>query len=422
MNAKMCLFWTLTVALHVGAMQSCTQKNTTCEELKSQNGFMYLHECPDKSQIYVTQNETKIAVANFGPNSNTSQCLREGMSLDYTAFYMGECQDVHIKCVSPFGEKYVKDSCLTYTITEKPKVLPSTDLPLGPIVGVSVAVIVLGGIAGLLCWCFFIKKRAQPATPLLFSRVCTTKGVSEIGEAGDQRPTDGISAHSSTDPELDVAANQDAQNKLREIQSEIGLSETEENEKNSDLESNVDSQTDREDPKSLREDLIIIDETQSSENENKTVPGRASSHRPMHRHLRGDPGGVTYNKAEDSVSIGGTQNRRTHDDGGLEEEETEGAPLPPSSGPTEWSAAHESTDFGADVAAYQNAQNKIGDPQNRPLLADRSSEEDETEGDPLLPSSGAAIQFSDMTGEAETLVDGAASPPDQARKFLSTGQ
>ncbi|XP_060921857.1 uncharacterized protein LOC132995739 [Labrus mixtus] len=299
MKGKMCLFLTLMISLCLGRSLGCRQKIISCKELKSADGFSYLHECSDANQIFVDQNETKIAQYMSGRH----KYLHPRMNLNKTSFFTENCTDLRIKCTVPSG-RHVEDVCLSYIIRENlptpvtndssENVPPSVSKDLKLVLIIGVAALFLGII--WLCWRY---------------KSCLKKTLW-----------------------AQMDGNHRAVFKL--MQPVIGQRAADQNGRNSMLESvqvqSTDPQADGETPQTQSLDNIYNNGTQPSKVGGIDVPDGASKLRSMHRNLRDDPGGVTDGKEKDIDENRDMQNGRPLVDRGPKEDENERKPLMPSQG------------------------------------------------------------------------------------------
>uniref|UniRef100_UPI0037E9B7FB uncharacterized protein n=1 Tax=Semicossyphus pulcher TaxID=241346 RepID=UPI0037E9B7FB len=318
MKVEIGLILTVTISSCLGAMIETRQRDISCADIKTAEGFEFSHGCHAGSQIYVYGNETLIAFAKIGIKFDPPE---EGININNDSFFTRHCQGLQMKCItseeSPNGKVHVKESRLTYNVIGKPMTCCTKqreevlNTPWGLIIGVSLFVFVLICI-GVFCWCYFKARKKQH---------------------------EGVEVQEVTVHDLDQNHNSIG---MSELQSAVGPNGGVENKQDTTLKSVVpstDPQAGAETPQAPGLDCNVCKEgTQPSKDEEISVPDGPSNQRDMHRLME-------------------KQNGRTH--------------------------------------------------------GDRGPEDDEKEREPLLPVQRAAIQPSDMTGEAADLVRKGGLNPDQ---------
>ncbi|XP_044036756.1 uncharacterized protein LOC122868653 isoform X3 [Siniperca chuatsi] len=262
------------MAFCMGITLGCPQRNLSCNDIKTSDGFKFPYEGPEGSEIFVHYNEIVIAHALLGNHSFTY--FNEVMSMDSHSVITRDCRDLQVKCIVPDGEHYVKETCVNYKITEKMKNPDPNDLPTqwGLIIGVTFVVIAILGIISILC-CYLSWKK-------------------ELKHHRDQEVTV---------DDLETQHNNGI--RLSEIPSATDPRGSGENdiEEDNTLGSvhvhSIDPKADCKTPQSLSLDRNLSNEGIQPPKNGDT--SSASNHRAMHRNLRDDPGGVNDNKGKDIV-------------------------------------------------------------------------------------------------------------------------
>ncbi|XP_070837637.1 uncharacterized protein [Chaetodon trifascialis] len=267
-------------------MTECFQRNTSCNDIKTINGFKFLHEGPEGSEIFVYDDQTVIAHAEL--TSQSFKFVKEVSSMDQYSVITTACKDLKVKCIVPHGRDFVREFCLDYKITAD-KMLPSgSPTPWKLIIGASFGVVVLIAVL-VIIWVLCYKTQLGTATVSLLRKLlsCERPGTfqAEMGQEGA-----GLRGEpSGPDPHEDFT------------------------EQDNTLESVFVDSLDRN---------LSDEEIQPPENGNTSTAeiSRATNHRAMHRNLGDDPGGVNNNKGKDVSRE--MPNGRTHGD--CDEDDDEG--------------------------------------------------------------------------------------------------
>ncbi|XP_041813083.1 uncharacterized protein LOC121620909 [Chelmon rostratus] len=321
----------------IGGSLGCKQRNISCEDIKTPDGFKYLHDplcnfSNEGSEISVEDNEHTM-MARLDHQS--LEHVAEVRSMDKNSVITSHCQDLHVTCVISDGKGSVEDFCFNYIITGKGEMMPSgSSTPWALIIGVSfaVALIAVAGFVGVLWY----KKQLRAATHKFSSLLAVRPGIFQTRE--EEAGLGGIQSASVSHRSGENVTEQDDT-----LESVL-----------------VDSTADDNPAQSLSLDHNLCnEEIQPSENGDTVAPdvNRATNHRAMHRNLGDDPGGVNDNK-------------------------------------------------GKDIPREMHNGWNVGD----------CGEDHEDEGRALLFSQRAAIQSSDMTGEAAVLVNKRDFEPDQVSR------
>ncbi|XP_051245272.1 uncharacterized protein LOC127357108 isoform X1 [Dicentrarchus labrax] len=298
------------MAFCVGKSLECDQKNTSCNGIKTGGGFKFPHGGPEGSEIYVYDNETVlIAYASLGDQS--FEFMNKVMSMDNYSVITRDCQDLQVKHIVHHGERFVKEICLDYKITEKLDI-DSTDSPTPIIIGIIFGVISLIVIIVIIPLCYvswkkLLKKQHGANTVseltfmLSFLRLGISKaqkeeeegvGLNEMGYAPDP-PGSGVEQDNTLDSVHVHSIDPTAEGKTTQ---------------------------------SLSLDRSLSNEgIQPPKNGDITAPDiyRASNHRAKHRKVRDDPGGENDNKGKDRDTANGC----TVGVSGPEDQENEGQTL-----------------------------------------------------------------------------------------------
>lgn len=149
-----------------GHSQDCTQKNVSCNEIKTNHGFKFPHDGPEGSEISVYQNKTLIA---FVEASKPIKHTEEVISIDNSSVITRTCQDLHVEHIVPNGPTHIKKICSDFKITDQGKYLDPNDSSSQedhPHDGVPpyVIVLILIGIFIGICMCvswYVITRRKQ---------------------------------------------------------------------------------------------------------------------------------------------------------------------------------------------------------------------------------------------------------------------
>ncbi|XP_051245273.1 uncharacterized protein LOC127357108 isoform X2 [Dicentrarchus labrax] len=270
------------MAFCVGKSLECDQKNTSCNGIKTGGGFKFPHGGPEGSEIYVYDNETVlIAYASLGDQS--FEFMNKVMSMDNYSVITRDCQDLQVKHIVHHGERFVKEICLDYKITEKLDI-DSTDSPTPIIIGIIFGVISLIVIIVIIPLCYvswkkLLKKQhgANTVSELTFMLSFLRLGISKA---------------------------------QKEEEEGVGIDPTAEGKTT----------------QSLSLDRSLSNEgIQPPKNGDITAPDiyRASNHRAKHRKVRDDPGGENDNKGKDRDTANGC----TVGVSGPEDQENEGQTL-----------------------------------------------------------------------------------------------
>ncbi|XP_026182050.1 uncharacterized protein LOC113141689 isoform X2 [Mastacembelus armatus] len=131
----------------------CDLRNTSCNKIKSHNGFRFLLECHGGVEISVYNSEQRVIANAVRQDFNFSSDV---ISMDQYSVVTRKCKDLSIQCIFLNG-RYVTENCLDYKITDDPKEVPP---PYILIIGVLCGVILLIGILGM-SYMFWKKKLKQ---------------------------------------------------------------------------------------------------------------------------------------------------------------------------------------------------------------------------------------------------------------------
>ncbi|XP_044036752.1 uncharacterized protein LOC122868653 isoform X1 [Siniperca chuatsi] len=300
------------MAFCMGITLGCPQRNLSCNDIKTSDGFKFPYEGPEGSEIFVHYNEIVIAHALLGNHSFTY--FNEVMSMDSHSVITRDCRDLQVKCIVPDGEHYVKETCVNYKITEKMKNPDPNDLPTqwGLIIGVTFVVIAILGIISILCcylsWKKELKKQQGAATVSQFSFLRHLWTSISLRKGTSQTDTGETETIHHRDQEVTVDDLETQHNngiRLSEIPSATDPRGSGENdiEEDNTLGSvhvhSIDPKADCKTPQSLSLDRNLSNEGIQPPKNGDT--SSASNHRAMHRNLRDDPGGVNDNKGKDIV-------------------------------------------------------------------------------------------------------------------------
>ncbi|XP_026211099.1 uncharacterized protein LOC113158921 [Anabas testudineus] len=135
----------------------CTQKNASCDDIKTPRGYRFPYDCVAVIEVNVYSNQTLIANAKTGKQDNL--LLNVVLSMDNCSIITRECSDLRIQCIVPNGN-YVKETCEEFKISERmnPDVRDLTT-PWGLIIGVLFGAMLVIGIV-MFCGCW--KKKQEP--------------------------------------------------------------------------------------------------------------------------------------------------------------------------------------------------------------------------------------------------------------------
>ncbi|XP_018560074.1 uncharacterized protein LOC108902620 [Lates calcarifer] len=312
-----------------------SQRNVSCHDIKTHNGFKFSHECSTALEISAYHNETAIATVK----NDIFKHLPAVIHMDSTSVVTKECRDLKLICIIRNGDKVKEIVQILKTTEENP------DEPYVP--WSTIICLTLGGVIGItavlsccyISWKKEMKNQQGPATPSGFLRYLVTccflrKGISQgpfCPETRETRNHAGSETQEDTNGDLRI---QPRDISLIERSSAIESHQSGENEQDGTLEAvcvpSIDSKTDGETPHTHSLDHNWNDEgIQPTKNGGISAPGdnRASHHRAKNRNLRDDPGGVNYNKRKDLVRIMEGHNGCVQFDCGPEVHKTEGQPL-----------------------------------------------------------------------------------------------
>nr|XP_020465863.1 uncharacterized protein LOC109965848 isoform X2 [Monopterus albus] len=288
MTFSLCLI-TLITSLCVHKTLECVQKNISCNSIRmtSPQGFGFSHQCSGANYITVTKNVTVIAV--YSSNQSTKHSS-EVIRMDNHSVVTRECEALKVKCTIPDGST-PKDLCVDFKIIEKTK--DPSDLPTshGIIIGISCGVLLFVGIPGIIigirymCW----KKQHRAATVSGFLRhmwpCCFLRqGVSEA-ETGERTELSLDEMSPATDP------HPGAENEQDDILETVHVP-------------SIDPKADSKTPQTNSLGCNLASEgIQPTENGDTSALDvcTAFDYLDIKRYLTDDPGGITYNKAGDTV-------------------------------------------------------------------------------------------------------------------------
>ncbi|XP_071328632.1 uncharacterized protein [Trachinotus anak] len=264
----------LIIPLCVGTIEY--QRNISCSDVQTDNGFNFSHECPVGSEISASYNKTQIAVAMPGKKPDYSP---EVISMDDRSVVTRECRDLNVKCVS-FGQ-HVKETWVFFKVIGEIK-NPGLQTPWSLIV-------VLAGMLvfiGWLVWCFMswkkemIMQHRAATVPGFFTHLCHScccrEGKSK-GELPETADTSMVEIPSATEPHGSGENDTEQVATLEAVEVH-----------------SIDSKPDGKTPHTNSLDHNLNTEgIQPTENGDISAPddNRAAHHRAMNRNLRDDPGG-----------------------------------------------------------------------------------------------------------------------------------
>ncbi|XP_070704202.1 uncharacterized protein [Pempheris klunzingeri] len=319
------------------ATLQCQQRNTSCNDIKTSDGFKFWHESPEGSEIFVYHNKTVIAHAKLG---NQTLYPAQVVSMDSHSVTTRHCQDLQVQCIVPNGKFIVKEICVEYKIIEKMKNPVDLPTPWALIIAVSLCVLALIGII-VICFLWInyrswkrdliTQHGAAPVSQLTFSRYLLTRLRRRSSQPEEIRQ--GIELQDRTADDLETQHN--TASGIRQSQSLSATlprgSEENINEQDDTLRSvhvdSIDPEADGTTPPSLSLNHNHNEGIQLSKNGDTCAPDGhgASHHRGMNRNMRDDPGGVNDNKGKETVCE--MHNGWTRGDCGPEDHENEGQPL-----------------------------------------------------------------------------------------------
>ncbi|XP_074512547.1 uncharacterized protein LOC141780960 [Sebastes fasciatus] len=331
MSLKTFLTGVVVMSFFIGKTQECRQRNTSCSDIQTGEGFQFKHRCPEGSDWTVFDNKSVIAVFGTQRKNHSEDVIR----LDNNSVVTRGCRDLQIKCIAPNGnlrgEESVIDICYDYKITD--------GVPDGVAVGVLgvLGVLVLCGFIGMLCYIFWFKKQHDGATVPEFLRYLWTCSClrNERAEAPTTGDPEGRGVQEVRSGALDTTQHNGGI-ELSVISASDGNGENV-IEQDDTLESvhSTDPEADGETPLSFSLNRILRNEgIQPTANGDISAPdvSRASIHQAVNGSLRDDPGGdpegVNDSKGKGNERIGEMPNGRTRGDRGPEDDENdEGQPL-----------------------------------------------------------------------------------------------
>ncbi|XP_054463965.1 uncharacterized protein LOC129098867 isoform X2 [Anoplopoma fimbria] len=308
----------------------CLQTNCSCNDIRTAEGFQFLHQCPKGSEISVLHKGTVLALAVLG-NQTTSHS--EGMIIiSNNSVVTRDCRDLELKCKVSKGKKHIRDICTDYKVTEM--LNPDSTTSQNLIIAVSVCVGLIVSI-GVICW-----KKKQVAS--IVSRFLRNLRISER-ETERTEPTR-LSEISATEPRGSGDNDIDQVNTLESV--------------------HVNSNDPTADGKAAQS-FGLDHNSNKVENGDVIAPdGNWDSNHPAeNRSLRDDPGGSPVNDDNGKAKVG------------------------------------------------------IGEMHSGGTDVDPGAEDHGNEEQPLLLSQRAASQGFDMTAKAGALVDKPGFDPDQVSRY-----
>ncbi|KAK2833327.1 hypothetical protein Q5P01_017216 [Channa striata] len=146
MKSSMCLIIVIAMTLYISRTLGCLQRNASCENIKTPDGFKFPFNCPAGMEVSAFINDTVAAHADL--HAKTYNFSSDVVSMNDSVIVMRQCRDLKIHCVLNNGP-YVDESCENYNVKE---VLNHPDLQKPRIlkISVSVGVIVVFCITGIL--------------------------------------------------------------------------------------------------------------------------------------------------------------------------------------------------------------------------------------------------------------------------------
>ncbi|KAM3598121.1 uncharacterized protein V6R79_013791 [Siganus canaliculatus] len=211
--------------------EECIQKNASCTDIKTDLGFEFTHDGPDRSEIYVFVNKTLKCVV-FGNQT----CPNSNIIVNNKSVITRKCQDLQVKYFYKDGSNFVRVICLNYVVTVPSEIVDPTDLPTPkppsggiPVWGVVTLVIcgvtvlaVLAVILVLYCVCWTKERNRAPDAQLTFCRylrnlclrgkICQTDVAEEGSTPGSSTAADGEIPLSNLNNNLSIKGNQQSEN------------------------------------------------------------------------------------------------------------------------------------------------------------------------------------------------------------------
>ncbi|XP_045897631.1 uncharacterized protein LOC123965100 isoform X2 [Micropterus dolomieu] len=276
MTLQMFLISTIIVPLCRGLTLGCPQRNLSCNDIKTANGFKFLNKCPEGSEIFVHYNETVIAHAAPGNLHFDADLV---MSMGNLSVITRHFRELEVKCITPDRGTFVKETCVNYKLTTE--FLEESDLPTQGVLIFCVAFLFGVMALFLMIWCCVFQKKEL--------KKGTSQGAK--GETEETRPNAGSVVLEVTADDLDSVIS-------------------------------IDPRADGKTPQSLSLDCNLSNEgIQLPKNGDTCTPdaNSASNYQAMYRNLRDDPGG------KDNATV--MHNGQTLGDDGREDQENEGQPL-----------------------------------------------------------------------------------------------
>lgn len=98
----------------LGTSEACQQKNISCSQIKTADGFNFQLDCPEGSEITVSNNtKTVIGHVKLGVFNHTDDVIK----MTINSVTTGECKDLTVKCSMLDVQGKAHDKCLLYKVT-----------------------------------------------------------------------------------------------------------------------------------------------------------------------------------------------------------------------------------------------------------------------------------------------------------------
>ncbi|XP_076607758.1 uncharacterized protein LOC143333564 isoform X2 [Chaetodon auriga] len=274
----------------IGKSLECLQRNTSCNDIKTINGFKFLHEGPEGSEVFVSDDQQTV-IAHAKLANQSFDFTSEVRSMDKHSVITTACRDLKVSCIVHSENGYITEFCLDFKIIGE-KMLPGGQpTPWNLIIGASSGVLIAAlGVIGVLCY----KTQLGTATVSQFRSLLSCARSGNFQAEREQERAGQGEELSVPDPPEDVSEQDSTLESVLVVSLDHNLND---------------------------------EEIQPPENGNTMTPeiSRATNHRAMHRNLGDDPGGVNDNKGKDIPRE--MPNGRTHGDCDEDDEAEERALL-----------------------------------------------------------------------------------------------
>ncbi|XP_067334437.1 uncharacterized protein [Channa argus] len=153
MTSHFCLITVIIVTLCISRTLGCSQRNTSCKDIKTLSGFKFSYDCP-------TATETVAAYGNV--QTKSYYFLSDVVTMDGSSIVTRQCRDLKIQCILYDGT-YAAEACVNFKTTEMGKA-PEPWTP-GVLIGVPVCLILILCLSVIPCWCYTSWKKKQHGRP-----------------------------------------------------------------------------------------------------------------------------------------------------------------------------------------------------------------------------------------------------------------